>query len=50
MKKVKKLLASVMVMMVGVTVIGCQSKDASGEATENWPTEAVTIICPWAVG
>ena len=50
MKKVKKLLASVMVMMVGVTVIGCQSKDASGEATENSPTEAVTIICPWAVG
>lgn len=50
MKKVKKLLASVMVMMLGVTAIGCQSKGASGEATENWPTEAVTIICPWAVG
>lgn len=49
MKKFMKVMACTLVLALGVAGVGCQKKDA-GALADNWPKEAVTIICPWAVG
>lgn len=61
MKKVITIILTISVLAMAFT--GCQKKEAntptptkteSNKVTEKsgdeWPTEAVTIICPWAVG
>lgn len=49
MKKLAKILVCTLALALGVTGVGCQKKEIASNA-DNWPKEAVTIICPWAVG
>ncbi|GKX29688.1 hypothetical protein SH1V18_21680 [Vallitalea longa] len=47
MKILKKSFAFILVLAMGVLMVGCGKKEVS---TKDWPTDSLTIICPWAVG
>lgn len=49
MKKLVKVIACTLALTLGVAGVGCQKKEDKSTA-DSWPKEAVTIICPWAVG
>lgn len=49
MKKLAKIIACTVALTLGIAGVGCQKKTDVASA-DSWPTEAVTIICPWAVG
>jgi tripartite-type tricarboxylate transporter receptor subunit TctC len=45
----KKVLTVLLVCLLSASILGAAGQQES-TSVENWPDEAVTVICPWAVG